>query len=179
MAMSFKCFCQKFLDDFQVGFYSPLLILARGEKKRVWFYAIFVDYECLKRASDHSWQIWPIALFSMFLILFYFDFAWKCFSWCYIHHLSILYIFVEFIEVICYFISIKCDHMKSYAFICISFILFLIKQFICILFQFHFHTNASICIHSKRVLVIKKFLLTLNLGIRIWSFDLIFLGCYT
>ena len=116
--------------------------------------------------------------FQCFWFYFILIFAWKCFSWCYIHHLSILYSFFEFIAVSCYFNSIKCDHMKSYAFICISFILFLIKQFICILFQFHFHTNASICIHSKRVLFIKKFLLTLNLGFRIWSFVLIFLGCY-
>ena len=34
------------------------------------------------------------------------------------------------------------------------------------------------CIHSKKVLFVKKFLLSLNLGIWIWSFYLIFLGCY-
>ena len=58
-------------------------------------------------------------------------------------------------------ISSKCS---SHAFLCI-FILFLIKSFHLYFIYFNFHPEVFIFIHIKRDLFIKKFLLTLNLGI--------------
>ena len=147
-----------FLDGFKFWVASLLYVLARGAKKWLCFYMIFVSFESPKRASELNWQIWQFVLFSMLMILFYFDFSWKCFSWCYIHHLYILYIFLNllksfailfwsnvitcnymhlftsgFILFFCNFILIKCS---SQAFVFISFILFLIKPWLIIFNNF-------------------------------------------